>query len=354
MSLKLRQAVRASSGYTPSWQGENSSAFLRLDRNELTQPISSTALRAVTQFAETVGAHLYPEAAELAVDIARYCGIPPDCVVVTHGCDQAINVVLQSILLEGDTLLIATPEFPMFTHFAQLIGTRVAGVPYLPDLSFPYADFTDAIAATSPDIIAVINPNNPTGTPVALDFIEMVAASCPNTPVVVDEAYFEFTGKTVVSLIERLDNLIVLRTFSKAFGLAGMRVGYLAATAPVAQEISKLVGPYDANALAVAAARAQLAALDEVQDRVREIMEEVKPALLDYYASVGDEVWPGAANFILVKPSVGTGVVDRLRAHGILVQRMRAPALSGMFRMSLGRPDEMQRFIEAYERCCGR
>jgi histidinol-phosphate aminotransferase len=331
---------------------EDSSGLLRLDRNELTHPISETVSRAVARHLEEVGSHLYPEVGPLAKDIGAYCDVEPGCVVATNGSDQAIDVALRAFLAEGDQLVIAAPEFPMFALFAGLIGVAVARVPYLDDLSFPYDDFREALAATSPDLIAFVNPNNPTGTPVIVDFIDEIAGSYPDVPVVVDEAYYEFTGRTVVPLTQDHDNLIVLRTFSKAFGLAGLRLGYMVAARPVVEQITKLLGPYDVNALAIAAARAQLAAIDEVHSRVDETMA-VKPMVVDFLTSVGDTVWPGAANFVLVRPVNGSAVVDHLRDNGILVRRMHADRLQGTYRMSLGTSDEMERFVSVYERMGG-
>lgn len=351
-SLRFRPSVLTTAGYRTSWRVDDSRGLLRLDRNELTHPISATVSRAVARHLEDIGSHLYPEVGPLAKDIGAYCGVDPQCVVATNGSDQAIDVALRAFLREGDRLAIAAPEFPMFALFAGLIGVTVSRVPYLDDLSFPYDTFREALAAAPPDLIAFVNPNNPTGTAVSVDFIEEIAKTYPGVPVVVDEAYYEFTSQTVVPLTRDHDNLIVLRTFSKAFGLAGLRLGYLVAAPPVVEQIAKLLGPYDVNALAIAAARAQLAAIDEVHARVDETMA-VKPRVVDFLRSVGDTVWPGAANFALVRPVNGPAVVDHLRDNGILVRRMHAARLEGTYRMSLGTSDEMERFVGVYERIGG-
>ncbi len=348
-TLRFRRPVLQARGYVPQWRGLDRSKFLCLDLNESNRPIPDTVLNALTKYLATNGVHTYPESGRLAEPLAFYCGVSPDCLLATNGSDQAIDLCLRTFLADGRRMLVARPEFSIFGHVADLAGARIDGVPYHDNLDFPYAEFMRAAEAHKPDLIVIINPNNPTGTSVDADFIEEVASRYPDIPVIVDEAYYEYTGRTVAGLIGSHRNIIVLRTFSKAFAMAGLRLGYVIADPLVVAQIAKLRGPFDVNELAVVAAEAQLAELDSMRRYVREVVHESKPMVVDFFSRIGIPTWPGEANFVLVRPLACDEAVQFLREHGILVRTMGAALLTGMFRMSMGSPGQMARFIRVYE-----
>jgi len=345
--LRFPPAVAQAAAYVPDWHGQDREGLIRLDRNEATVPLSPAVAEALVAHINRYGVHGYPEYPRLAAALAEYCGVPAEFVLPTNGSDQAIDICLRAFLAPGATMLVARPEFVIFGHAAGLAGADVVGVPYGPDLEFPYAEFR-AAAAARPDLIVFVNPNNPTGTPVDVGFVMELVEAYPDTPVVVDEAYFEFTGVTVAPLTRQHANLIVLRTFSKAFAMAGLRLGYVVARPEIVDELVKIRNPFDVNSLAVVAALAQLDRLDEMRASVAELMGRTKPAVVDFFHRYGVPVWPGAANFLLVRPPGCDETMRGLRAAGILVRRMTAPALAGMFRMNLGTPEEMATFMSVY------
>lgn len=348
-ALQFNRHVIGARGYVPEWLGLDRSKYLRLDRNESTVPPPDKVTNALTQYLATRGIQSYPEAERLCEPLAGYCEVPPGCILTTNGSDQAIDLCLRAFLGEDKRMLVARPEFSIFGHVADLIGAQVDGVPYYEDLSFPYTEFREAAASRKPDLIVIINPNNPTGTAVADDFILELASSYPDVPVVVDEAYYEFTRRTAVGLISSHNNIIVLRTFSKAFAMAGLRLGYLVAAPPVIEQIAKLRNPFDVNELAVVAAEAQLADLDPMRRNVEEIVRESKPIVVHFCERMEIPVWPGKANFVLVKPPNCSDAVEFLRDRGILVRSMSALPLRGMIRVSMGTPAEMTRFTQVFE-----
>ncbi|WP_436521942.1 pyridoxal phosphate-dependent aminotransferase [Actinoplanes sp. HUAS TT8] len=349
MTLPFLSSVADAAEYVPDWSDLDRRKMIRLDRNESTAPLSPRVARILSDWVTSRGVFEYPEYRELIPAIAGYCGVPADWVLPTNGSDQAIDVTLRAFLTTGSTLLVARPEFVIFGHVAGIAGASVTGVPYGPDLSFPYTAF-EAALATRPTVIAFINPNNPTGTAVDREFILKVAREHPDTPVVVDEAYFEFAGVTVVPDIAEHPNLIVLRTFSKAFAMAGLRVGYVIARPEVVQQLVKVRGPFDINTLAAVAATAQLDHPDEMRAYVAEQMTVVKPAVCDFLRGHGVEFWPGAANFVLIRPPDCDRVIDDLRSAGILVRRQKSPLLAGSFRASLGTRAEMNTFIDVFQK----
>jgi Histidinol-phosphate/aromatic aminotransferase and cobyric acid decarboxylase len=345
--LRFRPGVLAGAAYVPPSAGLDRGEYIRLDLNEATGPLSPAVAEAIARHVRDRGVYAYPDETDLRAAIAAYCGVPEARVLPTNGSDQAIDICLRAFLGPGDTMLVARPEFPIFGLTADLLQATTRGVPYGPDLTFPYDAFRAALAER-PDLIVVINPNNPTGTPVDATFIEEVVRDNPTTPVIVDEAYYEFTGATVVPLLATYPNLIVLRTFSKAFAMAGLRLGYVVAHEAVIAQLAKVRKPFDVNALAVVAGQAQLAHLDDVRVYVKTLMEVVKPATVAFFERHGVPIWPGAANFVLVRPADCAAVVAALRAERILVRPMSAPALSGMFRMGIGTEAEMARVMEVY------
>lgn len=348
--LRFPDQVRRAAAYLPDWAGQEREGLIRLDRNEATAPLSPTVAEALTAHIQRYGVQGYPEYPALTEALGRYCAVPREWILPTNGSDQGIDICLRAFLAPGATMLVARPEFVIFGSTAGLLGAEVLGVPYGPDLEFPYREFREAAATGRPDLIVFVNPNNPTGTPVDLDFVVETAAAHPGTPVIVDEAYFEFTGVTAVPMIAEYPNLIVLRTFSKAFAMAGLRLGYVVAHPEVVGELVKIRNPFDVNALAVVAALAQLDRLDEMRVSVAELMGCVKPSLVEFFARHRVPVRPGAANFLLVRPDDCDATIRGLREAGILVRRMSAPVLAGMFRMNLGSPAEMATFMDVYRK----
>lgn len=348
-SLRFSRHLDDAHGYVPDWLGLDRSQYIRLDRNESTVPLPGHVTEALGRYLADRGVHAYPDADRLAEPLAAYCGVSPESILTTNGSDQAIDLCLRAFLNDGDRMLVARPEFAIFGHVCAVIGARVQGVPYHEDLGFPYAEFRAAAAGAEPDLIVIINPNNPTGTPVETDFISEIASGHPHVPVIVDEAYYEFTGRTVAGLIGSHGNIVVLRTFSKAFAMAGLRLGYVIAAPPVVRQIAKLRGPFDVNELAVVAGEAQLADLDPMRRYIAQIVGESKPIVTGFCERSGLPSWPGEANFTLIKPPDCRAAVEYLRERGILVRSMSAPLLRGMFRASMGTPAEMTQFTQVLE-----
>jgi histidinol-phosphate aminotransferase len=348
--LAFRPATSSVMAYEPDWLEIDRSQFLCLDRNESTRPLPDFVREMIVTYLDSVGAHRYPNSDSGARAVARYCAVEVGAALPTNGSDQAIDLCLRGFLARGDKVMFASPEFSIFSHVAKLLGAVTVPVPYLPDLSFPYAEFEEKLRDSAPDVILFINPNNPTGTPVDGDFIARVVRGNPTTPVIVDEAYFEFTGNTVAQLLPDASNLIILRTMSKAFAMAGLRYGYVIAHRDVIRELTKLRNPFDVNALAVVAAEANLSNTTAMQEYVRLVMEESKPRLLSFARKVNQLVTPGSANFVLLRPPSVSQTVANLQASGILVRTMTAPALTGMIRVSVGLPEDTERFVDAYAR----
>jgi len=225
---------------------------------------------------------------------------------------------------------------------------------YGPDMSFP---FDEVLAAVTPRtrLIVIVSPNNPTGTSAPNAQIEAIASRHPDVAVYVDEAYFEFSGKTAVPLLARHANLVISRTFSKAMALAGLRFGYALSNAEFIRQLGKIRIPYDVNSLALAAAEASLDHPEGWRAYVREVMDEAKPLVERFLREHGVTFFPSDANFLLVRSPDPAGVTAHLKARGILVRPQRPP-VGDCFRVSIGTVAEMRRFLKAlseYPRLAG-
>ncbi|MFB8281080.1 aminotransferase class I/II-fold pyridoxal phosphate-dependent enzyme [Nocardia colli] len=319
-------------------------SFIRLDREDCPYPLPQTVAAELAEFVTPGTVRTYPGIAALRSSLADYCGVADEQILPVNGARQAIELVLRALLRPGRTMLVARPAYPYYGQLARSAGARILGVPFEEELRFPYRGF--AAAAAQADLIVLINPNNPTGTGVDRDFIEQLLRAHPSTPIMVDEAYYEFTGATVADLTLRHDNLVVVRTFGKAFAMPGLRLGYLVAHPWVLDGLgaSESIG---VNELAVVAGQAHLADLGASRVEWTETMRVVKPLVVGGLREIGLGVLPGAANFVLVRPSVA-GAVEQLRGAGILVQPMREPGLADMFRMAIGTYGQMIEVIEVF------
>ncbi|MBF0293691.1 MAG: aminotransferase class I/II-fold pyridoxal phosphate-dependent enzyme [Magnetococcales bacterium] len=347
MTPLVRANIRAMSAYAPPWTGLDRTQYLRLDLNENTRALPEEVRPVLERFWASGAASRYPEYQAFLPRLAAHVGCAEENLIVTNGSDQGIEIVLRAYLNPGDGMVVAQPEFPIFSHVARVIGAEVQGVPFHADMTFPAEAFLSAIDETT-RLIVLINPNNPTGSVVPLEVIEAVLMRHPGLPVILDEAYCEFTGVSCLDWLARYPNLILIRTFSKAFAMAGLRLGYVIARPELIRELYKVRGPFDVNACAVAVASAQLDHPELWKGYVREVMEEGKPFIERSLQEAGVKFYPAAANFMLIEPDDRDGVVEFMKANGILVRPMVAPAITRTFRLTLGPLPEMRRFMEVF------
>jgi histidinol-phosphate aminotransferase len=341
---QVKPHIAAMSAYSPPWTNLDRKQYLRLDLNENTQAPPECVNIALRNLVDDKHLQMYPDYSRFLPKLCEYVDVEPEKLIITNGSDQAIEIILRAYLAQGDAMLIAQPEFPIFTQVAKVIGADVQGVPYNSDMSFPFEQFLKAVQSNT-KLIILINPNNPTGTALTLDQIETILAENSNLPVVVDEAYFEFTGVTSKDLLERYNNLIIIRTFSKAFAMAGLRLGYMFAHPDIISQFYKIRAPFDVNSCAIVAAEAQLENPSAWKKYVNEVMTQSKPLLEKFLQEHNINYYPGAANFMLVKPKNRDASVNYLKQQGILVRPMIARGIEDTFRVTIGTVKDTERFI---------
>lgn len=346
--VRVKPYIYEISIYSPPWSKIDRTQYMRLDLNENTLNPPEHVKDALKRYIDSNRIQMYPDTRHFISKLASYTGMNEDHLIVANGSDQAIEVVLRAFLAVGDEILITSPSFPMFTQIANVIGAKIKTVPYDSNLRFPYTEFVNAISSQT-KLIVLINPDNPTGSSMELSQIRNILEIAPDIPVIADEAYFEFTGKTVADLIDRYPNLIVLRTFSKAFAMAGLRLGYIMAQPELITQFYKIRGPFDVNSCAMIAAEAQLDNQSEWKAYIDEVMNRSKPLVEAFFRSKSVKYYPAAAHFMLVEPEDRDKAVHFLKDNGILVRPMVAPSIIRTFRMNVGTVEQSKRFIEVFE-----
>ena len=339
---QVSAAVRRMKEYHPPL-GDRSG--LRLDFNENTIACSPRVLEALGAISRG-DLTRYPEREPVERRVAEHLGLQPSQVLLTNGVDEAIHVLCQVYLDAGTEMLLPVPTYSMYEVYASGTAARVVAVQAEDGFRFPLAGILGAITPAT-RLIAIANPNSPTGQAVRREDLLRVMEAAPQAAVLVDEAYFHFFGETVIDLVGRMPNVIVARTFSKAYGLAGLRLGVLAAGEDAMQWMRRAISPYRVTSVALAC----LSAAFEDEDYVRLYVGEVLASRAAFASALGEmglPFWRSQANFVLVR--VGPkhrDFVGAMRRRGILVRdRSADPGCDGCVRVTLGTGEQTQEALE--------
>ena len=345
-AIKPRPAVVAMAPYAPPTAGRMDK--LRLDFNENTVGCSPTVIEALRGGLQAAHLAVYPEYGEARAEIAGYFGVEPGEFVFTNGTDEAIQVFLNTYVDDGQEVVVLKPSYAMYRFYAEVAGARIKEVAYTqPGMEFPLQELLDAITADTRAVLFA-NPNNPTGTGTTLLGIERILHKARKAAVLVDEAYYEFSGVTALTEIARVPNLFVCRTFSKVFGMAAMRVGCLFSHAANIQFLHKAQSPYSVNALAIMAARAAVRDQAYVERYVAEVLA-AREVLCVGLEKLGIAYVPSSANFVLARfGERAIAVRDALRGRSILV-RDRSYEVPGHVRITVGTRAQIRRLLDALE-----
>jgi histidinol-phosphate aminotransferase len=322
---------------------------VRLDFNENTVGASPNVVKFLLENLNASTLSVYPEYSEAKTEVAAYFGIRPEEMLFTNGTDEAIQVLINTYIDDGDDVLLLKPSYAMYRFYAEVAGASIREIDYTgEDLAFPLEAVLDAIR---PDTRAVLiaNPNNPTGTAIDLSAILRILDRAPNTAVLIDEAYFEFHGITALGLLAKYPNLFVSRTFSKVFGMAAMRMGCMFSQSQNVTYMHKAQSPYSVNTLAALAVRAAVRDTEYVSNYVAEALA-AREMIYAGFERLRIPYVPSHANFVLFR--VGQRAIevrDKLRSTGLLV-RDRSYELPGCVRVTVGTKAQAQRFLEELER----
>jgi histidinol-phosphate aminotransferase len=336
-----RAAYREISLYAP----DRSPCAIDLSDNTNLFGAPPAALVTVRETAESVVTR-YPSlyTPDLKVALAAYARTDPAEIVTGCGSDDVLDSAIRAVTEPGDLIAMPDPSFAMIPIFARMNGLRSISIPLRPDLDID----ADALLATGARVIYVCTPNNPTGTLAGIDAVHRIIDGAPGV-VIIDEAYAEFAGDGFIADAPRHEHVLVVRTFSKAFGLAGLRIGYAAGNAALVAEVEKSRGPYKVNALAEGAAAAALTYDGEwVRRHIAEAIAN-RARLVTELQALGVIALPSQANFVLIPVAGAVAIAAALRRRGIAVRPMAdLPLIGDALRISIGPWWMMEAFVERF------
>jgi len=343
VTVTPRRTVLSMPEYHPPLAGRDA---LRLDFNENTFAASPKVIERLRQ-TTAEGLTKYPEREGVEHITAAHFGLDANQVLLTNGVDEAIHLLCAAFLEEDDEAMISTPTFFMYEVSARMMSERLVRVQADETLTFPFERFIAAITPRT-KLIMVSSPNNPTGTIVSRDQVLALCAAAPQAAVMVDEAYYHFHGETVLGDIGKVPNLLLARTFSKAYGLASLRIGMLAGAAELMKYVRKVSSPYNVNGPALDCLPVALADDAYVQWYAREV-NTGRARMIEGLRAMGVEYFPSHANFVLMK--IGpkhAALVKAMRARGVLLRdRSTDPGCDGYVRITVGIEEHVTRGLAA-------
>jgi len=341
-----RRAVLDMAPYHPPTGGRRSK--LRLDFNENTVGAPPHVIDFIKRYLTAADLSIYPEYENALEDLSRHFGVSIDQFTLTNGTDEAIQLLINTYVEDGDEVLVLRPSYAMYKFYSRLAGARVEELDYRPGtLAFPVEELLERITSNTRAVL-ISNPNNPTGTGTQVAALRKILEKADYAPVLIDEAYYEFSGVTMLPLLDEYSNLFVSRTFSKIYGMAAMRCGCLFSQSANMAYARKAQSPYSVNSLAAMAVRIAVQDQTFVEEYVLEVLT-ARELLYVGLERLNIPYIKSQANFVLFQ--VGDRAIelrDDLRQRGVLV-RDRSYELAGCLRVTVGTRDQIRRFLDELE-----
>ena len=326
---------------------------LKLDWNESTIPPSPKVIEAINAFLGNAH-HLnwYPvlNSTNLIEKLEKFHGVGGDRLLITNGSDDALDTICTTYLDPGDVVLVPSPTYTHFLVFAQTRDAHI--VPWYGQNVFKsdLDGLLDAVAQHRPRLLYLVNPNNPTGVLYTPDEVATLLAACPDTLVILDEAYSEFSGGSCIGLLHTYPNLVITRTFSKAYGIAGLRIGYAMSSPAIVRDLQRVFNPKSVNVLAQIGAMAALEDQDYLNDYLGEVRAS-KALIADFFKARNLVCHLTEANFFMVCFEQAPWVVKRLQEEGVYVRdRSGMSQLAGFVRFSIGTVEQTRDLLSRIER----
>jgi len=344
--LPVRKAILERRTYEAPAEGRWGK--IRLDFNENTTGCSKAALAALRRLSGKELA-MYPEYQAPTKILARHFGVNPVELLLTNGGDDALRVFFDTFVEPRSHILICEPTFPMYRYYAEIAGARVETSHYSREMEFPLAVVLKALRK-KPRVFFLANPNNPTGTLVDRTTIEKLLRAASHTAVVLDEAYADFSGVTGVAWIRRHPNLFITKTFSKAAGLAGLRLGAVIAQPESLALVRRALPPFPVNVAVLAAGVAAVRERRTIQRYIRET-KRLREWFGGELKKRGVRVFPSAGNFLLADfGGAGPIFFQKLTRNGILIRERSKDLGPGFARITIGTQNELRAFLRILDR----
>jgi len=340
--LPVRKAILNRRTYEAPSEGRSNK--LRLDFNENTSGCSPAVRRALAKLTPKQLA-MYPEYQAPTRRIARYFGVRAEELLLTNGGDDALRVFFDTFVEARGSILICEPTFPMYRYYAEIYGARISVLRYGSGMEFPLEGVIAALRK-KPRVLFIANPNNPTGTLLQKKELQRILNAATHTAVVIDEAYAEFSGLSVVPWTRKYPQLFVARTFSKVAGLAALRLGAVIACKDSLALVRRAMPPFPVNIAALVAVEA---ALNDGLTRLRYVLQVqlLGAWFAEELRELGVQTYPSAGNFLLANfgPS-GPALFQKLEKQGILLREKSKDVGPGFVRITIGTQSEMRRLLK--------
>jgi len=318
-----------------------------LDANEMPFDLSESLKQEILKELSLVEWNRYPDiyCDKLRIALGEYVEKDYGMIAVGNGSDELISLALRALVGIGESIMTVEPTFSMYSFYAKLNGIEVLNFNLEDDFELDIVRLKKTLKTEKPKMLILCNPNNPTGSCIDIEDIKEIASDYDGY-LMLDEAYYEFYGISGIGLLENYKNVIILRTLSKAFGLAGLRVGYAVASKKIIESIFAVKSPYNVNSLTQTAALKVLEHMEEVKERV-ELIKTERERMYNQLNIVKDiMVYPSKANFLLIKSSDSGQISEKLKKKNIRIRYFETCILKDFIRVSIGSREENDKLIE--------
>jgi histidinol-phosphate aminotransferase len=341
----FREAIEKMAAYKPGEQPRPGERLIKLNTNENPYPPSPRVRRAVVRVAsDSLRLYPAPRADDFVASASRLYGVRKDMILAGNGSDELLAMIFRATLGPGDTVAYPVPTYSLYDTLASIQEARVLGFPVEDDFSIPL----DELARARATLTIVCNPNSPSGILTPTAKLAKLARALQDHLLVIDEAYVDFAAENAIGLLRRFPNVVILRTLSKSFSLAGMRLGLCFARPNITEELMKVKDSYNLSRIALAAGAE---ALDDVAWMRRNVerVKQTRVASIARLRKMGFEVPDSSANFVLARIAGHdlAPLVRAIRRSGILVRHFPTPMMRDALRISIGTPTEMKALFKA-------
>ena len=344
MTTYFRPSVDALSAYVPGEQPASNVRVIKLNTNENPYPPSPKALKVLQEISgELLRRYPHPMAREFCQAASQMLGVPADWILVGNGSDDLLTMIIRACTEPGRSVVYPMPTYVLYRTLAQIQTAEVMEVPYPEDYTLP----VEALVAARGAVTFIASPNSPSGTGIPIELLDKLASQLTGV-LVIDEAYVDFAETSALELVKRHENAIVLRTLSKGYSLAGLRLGFGIANPTLLSGLIKVKDSYNVDAVACAVGAAAI--LDgEYKEQNAAKVKASRAEVAGSLQKLGFEIWPSQTNFLLVRVPESVSaewLYQQLKDRGILVRYFKQSRLSDKLRISIGTPEENAALIE--------
>lgn len=341
----FRPTINAISGYVPGEQPAANVRIIKLNTNENPYPPSPKAMQVLREFdGERLRRYSDPMASAFRQAASQVLGVPADWIVVGNGSDDLLTMIMRACTEPGRKVVYPMPTYVLYRTLAEIQAADVEEVPFPDDYALP----VEKLIAAQGAVTFIASPNSPSGTAIPLDLLDKLASQLSGV-LVVDEAYVDFAESSALELVKSYENVIVLRTLSKGYSLAGLRLGFGIANPVLLEGLIKVKDSYNVDAIACAVGTAAIADRDYKDSNAEKVKSE-RSRLTQELQQLGFEVFPSQANFVLARSPNSTEakyLYQQLKERGILVRYFSQPRLDDKLRITVGTPEENSELLEA-------